>query len=159
MFYGCLALSSTTALCSYAGMVIINAKINYLSSTPIINYLLKYNEATASSYTILFTYLSLVTIIYIIKFKKTYSNLIGDNGERFKTVFYRVFRITYTSTFLGFFIFLMVGLVSRTQNTDHFLFYLGANIYLSLLLSFFCHNFLITLSKHPKEIAKKYKIH
>lgn len=158
MFYLLLVLCAITTCTSYLDIVLISKEMNYLSSLFIINYYLQFNEALASSYTIILTYITIVIICYFFKFKKTSITLIGDSGEKLKTILYRVITITLTSAFLGIFLFASYGIVSRTNSNDPLIPYVFINFFLTFLMSIFCGNIIMILNRYPKEIAKKYKI-
>ncbi len=140
-------LCAITTCTSYLDIVLISK-----------NYLQFNDEALASSYAIIFTYLTVVIICYFFKFKKTSITLIGDSGEKLKTVLYRVITITLKSAYLGVFMFLAYGIVSRSDSNDPLFFYVYMNFFLTFLMSIFCGNIIMILNKYPKEIAKKYKI-
>ncbi len=158
MCYVLLVVCAITTCTSYLDIALISKEMNYLPSMFIINNYLQFNEALASSYTIIFTYLTVVIICYFFKFKKTSITLIGDSGEKLKTVLYRVITITLTSAFLGLFIFLAYGIVSRSDSNDPLFSYVFKNFLLTFSVSIFCIINIMILNKYPKEIAKKYKI-
>lgn len=153
-----LVLCAITTCTSYLDIALISAEMNYLPSMFIINYYLQFNEALASSYAIIFTYLTVVIICYFFKFKKTSITLIGDSGEKLKTVLYRVITITLMSAFLGVFMLFAYGVVSRFDSNEPLIFYVLMNFFLTFLVSIFCGNIIMILNRYPKKIAKKYKI-
>lgn len=157
----------STSLLSYFDFVIIKNNWNFLATfLQPLTYLKDHApEATTSSITLYMTYIILVCLLYIYKFKSISTRLIGTQKEKFNTVSFRVihlFLITLIVSIPLIGMTILLGGESSSGTNDNslagilssiitHLFYCG--VLASLPMCYFLY-----LSRYPNKIIKKYNI-